>query len=67
MPCFMIRLMLLTAAITLHDVSHVNDALCGHLFYIVIHDYDNPVTQHGLASYVTKLKAKASDSVINMG
>lgn len=30
---------------------------------IAIQKYDNPVSQHGVASYVTNLKAKASDFV----
>jgi len=28
-------------------------------WYIAIHDHDNPVTQHGLASYVTKFESQS--------
>ena len=28
-------------------------------WYIAIHDHDNPVSQHGLASYVTKFESQS--------
>jgi len=34
-------------------------ALLEMAWYIAIHDHDNPVTQHGLASHVTKFESQS--------